>query len=704
MVVGENNTTCNTDQCFKVDQTMTENSGDDVAKALSGITEANPTELADYVKLLVSSRNTCGDDLVRDIGNTLTQDGMVTESGVKLEEAVGLAVGFILGTSSDHTHTKSSSGIENGDKRMRQCSDERTDKKQRSTISDEMTILPHSVVIPPPPPPRTSLDSKSKNHLSIQHHPQQIHHSRGPPPPPPQHQQHQSAPYRQQLHRNSTFWQRPHGPLSVQQHDQHQPQLPYPQQSSSPESSLRGAPPPPPPPPPPLPIQDQHHQTGSSGITRKPPPPPPPPQQYHQQYRQHHATNNMHGLMPPLQTRNPPALKHHYNQHHNNSFNGENIGNTATEKDRRTLFLTNIPPQVTYNVLLNYFTRNMKVQVRKMQLHGSGNNNKQQQCQPQIGYIELATHDQAMFILHNPDPVLGNRFIGIQLHHHNLQPIPHVQPLSQQQELSPNNNNSHITAPLNETVPPTTNASEESSIPANPHFEKQLDLLKKQEVLLQKQLDAHKKLLAMLKTSTNKDTDSTANKLKEILALSKKLNSVKKKKLDLLSEKQGEQVRRQTHSNNVGCGHVRKRSYSLDKRTTVLNVKGLPTNTNEGEVKRHFTPYGTILNVHVHEIDSSALVTFSSRTFAEKAKENGTIFNNNMLSIQWHHNKNEDDGPSELMDRDSTDIDTSCVVFEEKVVDAENENNNNNHEELEEEEDDVNDDDDDDDDEEERWR
>eukprot|EP00586_Coscinodiscus_wailesii_P003049 CAMPEP_0172487104 /NCGR_PEP_ID=MMETSP1066-20121228/15996_1 /TAXON_ID=671091 /ORGANISM="Coscinodiscus wailesii, Strain CCMP2513" /LENGTH=240 /DNA_ID=CAMNT_0013253499 /DNA_START=72 /DNA_END=791 /DNA_ORIENTATION=+ len=95
-------------------------SGNDaVANALSEITEASPYELAEYVRLLVSTTQQSV-NMARDIGKILQADGMVTVSGKRLEDALNNAIssmqrrGDVANNKSPTKLSKTTDGISSG--------------------------------------------------------------------------------------------------------------------------------------------------------------------------------------------------------------------------------------------------------------------------------------------------------------------------------------------------------------------------------------------------------------------------------------------------------------------------------------------------------------------------------------------------------------------------------------------------------------
>lgn len=644
----------------------------------SAIRTDAPNELADYVRVLVSAHSqtnstNISSNLIKEIGHTLTKDRMVTASGSKLDDAVSSAVSCILGKSEKlHRPRSRSPSPSNERKRPRNSNFTNFDssRNHRQAKMENNSYIQrdrrnHATSPPLPPNSRNYRDHNPRfqnmphSQQAPQHQMSKNPNHRGPPPPPPPpppHSYHNSG-----QHSRSRPPPPPPGVsgqrgFSQSQQDRKMP--PHRQHNRNP-SPLPGynnhrpnanGPPPPPPPPP-----HHHHQNYPNSNLDRPPPNSRMRPQHGKRNPEHsyghgpQRNNNHQPNLPPPPP--PPPPQHNNNNNNNYHHRTQNRNFSLPEEEKRTLFLTNIPPQVTYNQLMNYFTRKMNVHVLTLHLNkddnldANNNNNNPENKSKQTAYVELADHDQAMYIFHCPDPVLNNRFIGIQMHPVNLNarsggnknpnpssssqspPNRTVQPQSQSSKQrhggnnneNSNSNNTSNKAPnqppkqpteegpsqspppqLQEQPPPNQFKKEKQLITT---YQKQQSLLQKQEAIFEKQLTAHKKLLALMKGKQNENSapDSTSNapgtaasidpqqqvKLKEILALQKKLNKAKKDRLDTLSkisdlEKTiASQPPSYAPRPNAASAQQPPKRYSLDKRTTTLRVSILPKETNE---------------------------------------------------------------------------------------------------------------------------
>mmetsp|Transcript_11318 Transcript_11318/g.22597 ORF Transcript_11318/g.22597 Transcript_11318/m.22597 type:complete len:649 (-) Transcript_11318:36-1982(-) len=185
------------------------------------------------------------------------------------------------------------------------------------------------------------------------------------------------------------------------------------------------------------------------------------------------------------------------------------------------------------------------------------------------------------------------------------------------------------------------------------------ELQSKQETMLAKQLPLHKKMLSMLK-SKNAPASEQSKKMKEILGAQTQLLQLKKDRKSTVEEleklKEEERVKgvfvpsekRPVFVASGDSAGVQKRS--LDRRSTVLRVEGfeekeLDEETMKAELKEHFSTFGAVSDVSLEtdqdgdNVSTSvfALVHFSTRLDAEKAKESGTNFKEVPLKCSWHH-------------------------------------------------------------------
>ena len=196
------------------------------------------------------------------------------------------------------------------------------------------------------------------------------------------------------------------------------------------------------------------------------------------------------------------------------------------------------------------------------------------------------------------------------------------------------------------------------------------DLQSQQESMLVKQLPLHKKMLSVLK-SKDAPASEQSKKMKEILNTQTQLLELKKEmkitveELEMLREEERvkgafvpSEKRPVFAANGTG---LRKRK--LDRRTTVLRVEGFgEENVNDDllavELKEHFSAFGasdvTLERENVQDDDVSAsvfaLVHFSTRLDAEKAKCSGTNFREVPLKCSWHHE------PSSSIPGDGSDV------------------------------------------------
>jgi hypothetical protein len=217
------------------------------------------------------------------------------------------------------------------------------------------------------------------------------------------------------------------------------------------------------------------------------------------------------------------------------------------------------------------------------------------------------------------------------------------------------------------------------------------DLQSKQETMLAKQLPLHKKMLSMLK-SKNSPASEQSKKMKEILSTQTQLLELKKDMKNTVEEleklKEEERVKgvfvpsekRPVFVANGSSAGVKKRS--LDRRSTVLRVEGFGEEQFDEEIlkvelKEHFSAFGAVSdvslerdNAHDDDIDDDvpvsvfALVHFSKRLDAEKAKESGANFNEVSLKCSWHHEQSSST-PNDGNDAEDDAVDSIGVGAEE---------------------------------------
>lgn len=191
------------------------------------------------------------------------------------------------------------------------------------------------------------------------------------------------------------------------------------------------------------------------------------------------------------------------------------------------------------------------------------------------------------------------------------------------------------------------------------------ELQSKQEIMLAKQLPLHKKMLSMLK-SKNAPASEQSKKMKEILGAQTQLLQLKKDMKNTVEEleklKEEERVKGVfvpsekrpvfVASGDSAAAGVQKRS--LDRRSTVLKVEGFgeeefDEETMKAELKEHFSMYGAVSDVTLEREDNNieggndvptrlfAIVHFTTRLDAEKAKDSGANFKETSLKCSWHH-------------------------------------------------------------------
>lgn len=187
----------------------------------------------------------------------------------------------------------------------------------------------------------------------------------------------------------------------------------------------------------------------------------------------------------------------------------------------------------------------------------------------------------------------------------------------------------------------------------------QLSLLEKQSTTVQKQLNLHKQMLSLLKDDAKK-----SKKLKEILNLTKQVNSIQKERNQALERiqtlQQEEQVMMEKHKQQVAEERSPTRKFRLDNRTTVLQVSGWSKEEEGGlgskegqeqvleKVKRHLSAFGHVADIRwkasqVEQIqkEPDALVNCASRSDAEHIKEEGGTMGDTTLVISWYHDDYE---------------------------------------------------------------
>ena len=187
-----------------------------------------------------------------------------------------------------------------------------------------------------------------------------------------------------------------------------------------------------------------------------------------------------------------------------------------------------------------------------------------------------------------------------------------------------------------------------------------VDKLSKVEDMTQKQLALHKKMLGLIKDATDK-----AAKMREILDLQKKANETKKDlmstqaELDALAKEEGDRIR------EINVWHKQeqrryRQKFSLDKRSSTLVVTGFPFDCNfaEDAVRKHFVSAlggkqeqqddgdddggsvaadKAIKSMQVEDDGGTVVLSFVSRSIAEKAKANGGDYQGSALAFKWRH-------------------------------------------------------------------
>lgn len=656
-------------------------------------TTANPAELADYVKLLVSSKRSINvdnrgnnrqhneeDDLVRYVKDTLLKDQTVTDDARKVDGAVRLAVKSLLVSPSE---------TRGGDKRKwnpqndgnayrknnynRREDDIRANKNPRLSNGGLSQNRGHNR-------PRDNYQNNADQQHHYNSHQNQMrpHHGNSfndPPPPPPYNS-----------NNNNTWQPQERNHFGAVAGGTSQSATHYQNKGHS------SAPP-----------HHHHHRqsTGVNGILPPPPPPPPSSSQYHHHTQQQSFSNSR------SKSENDNRRKHGQGQ--SNGYRGDHphskgqphfhqSPNKLPENERRTLLITNVPSNMTRDDLRHYFTRKMKVKVSKIQIrHQHKSHHNSQKSNTWNCLVELATHDMTMYVYNSPDSVMGNRFIGIKIHHSNLlqhqgkshQPSPPLR-TSTSNNSHPKNHNGHYREEI-----PSNPSNPEGRYPNHFHnsikpnnnnhksnlliskYEQQKTLLEKQESLIEKQISAHKLILSKItqkassgETSvggdeTSSDTQDQSQitdnagtkemKLKEILALQKKLNQVKQQKFSILTKINEE---RRNIEMNPSPKPAPPRSYSLDNRTTILSASGFPKDgsVEEDAIWKHFSSFGKVLTIEKDEIKEEGkettdistndgenkqddtdtyIVTFSNRFNAEQAKLNGSNFEEGKLTLSF---------------------------------------------------------------------
>ena len=489
--------------------------------------------MADYIELLVSTQSqphgkssgsqssATSNQFIRKVSRILTQDGMVTVSGSQLEQAVSEAVHYIVNPNHNYINRMNNG---DGSEWQNRKNDSANHRKRKSFDNNPFTQRNNygNNQIPP--------SSNISRHDYNDYYSSRLHNQRGslaqhpnfgqnprsrPPPPPPPPPPPQRITTQRSISPQDANSRRRHQPQKsyLHQHNRHQNHHSYNQGNHSLPKMDRG--------------RNLDHNQGHN-------------RQGHGNDSHTTFQRNNNKLQPPPVLSHPSASRKSHPHSHPPSHHHRNFDENSDKS--RIIHLTNIPPNVTHNQLLHYFTRKMNVNVINLDLkietiNHNRNNHKPDIQNHKVAYVELATHDQAMFIYHSPETVLGNRFIGIQIYHkqthrrnknnssNNPQRINVQQPQKQQNiqnqslkhsnETSENKRLVHNSSVLSHHSYHHEKKSEDNTYDQHQQsnklqskdyelietYKKQQTLLHKKESILEKQLIAHKKMFSLLKDS-----------------------------------------------------------------------------------------------------------------------------------------------------------------------------------------------------------
>merc|ERR1712037_663910 len=172
-----------------------------------------------------------------------------------------------------------------------------------------------------------------------------------------------------------------------------------------------------------------------------------------------------------------------------------------------------------------------------------------------------------------------------------------------------------------------------SKLNNNKHYHHQQSLLQKQEEMLHNSLLLHKKMLTKL-TDDNEKT----KKLKEILIIQKKINSIKREALELATN---------LDTNKPFYNSNNKKWFQLDKRTTVLMVKNIPNGSAIEDLQECFEMFGKLKSINwLNESDTTEesmglLVDWGHRGIAERVKNDVVKYHDVELIATWYHSTRE---------------------------------------------------------------
>ncbi|KAG1450200.1 hypothetical protein G6F56_008416 [Rhizopus delemar] len=203
------------------------------------------------------------------------------------------------------------------------------------------------------------------------------------------------------------------------------------------------------------------------------------------------------------------------------------------------------------------------------------------------------------------------------------------------------------------------------------HMKAILDIQKKREQQLQQQIAEQKRLFEKLSSSSSMSTEEKTEILKQLKAIQADIDISKNTAPTLPSATEATDDKEQTaadlqkklehleaeasflgtdnpYSNRGGYSARGRGSLprarggftrmSLDNRTTKIEVKDIPQDTTEEELRGHFENYGEVTLFEMSP--SEAIVQYSQRYMAEKAMFYAPNFPKGKLQLSWSYKTN----------------------------------------------------------------